>query len=95
MVREAAKIGDTAMMTTALKICAKALNVELRAPGIDPQLPIRDAVSPRRNLLGVSFGRRYLRATSLRSHRSVPISRTIAQASLRLRATLPGSVHAR
>jgi len=46
MVREAAKIGDTAMMTTALKDLRKrtnrllkALNVEPRAPGIDPQLP--------------------------------------------------------
>jgi hypothetical protein len=46
MVREAAKTSDTAMMVTALKDLRKrtnrllkALNVEPRAPGIDPQLP--------------------------------------------------------
>lgn len=46
MVREAAKRGDSAMMTTALKDLRKranrilkALNVEPRADGIDPSLP--------------------------------------------------------
>jgi hypothetical protein len=46
MVGEAAKAGDTAMMITALKDLRKrtnrllkALNVEPRVTGIDPQLP--------------------------------------------------------